>query len=153
MDLHQLNYMFQHRALPHFFYTQKEAFVKLAVLCDGGELIFQLHRGLFEQEETPCPYTAEQYDAQTLTVGEGVRALKLTFPEPENTPLCYYSLLFYNDDFTHLLYFTVEKSLALFGDDRPVLCAWTPDGTHCNYGSCDVENGEDLKKCAEIFNA
>ena len=82
------------------------------------------------------------------SVDEKITVLKLTVPEPEDAPLCYRIYMIYNDGFTHVGYFTVEKGNGPVADDRHFLCSWDLQ-MHLNHGCCLPE--EELQRVLALY--
>lgn len=67
-----------------------------------------------------------------LTIGEA-KALVVTLPTPAAAAECWFVALVLPPDGA-LAYYTLELGARMDGEPRTVLCGWTADGIHRNYG-------------------
>lgn len=147
MDTHQIRYMFEHKLLPHWFFEEKDQFV--GMILHDKNVLYKIISDIFQKENVENPYSQEQFDMEAAKVTEDVMMMKIIFPEPEDEPLCYCSYLFFDQAFEKTSFFCIEKGNNM-GNMRPFICSWSPDGSHSNYGSCSVEDGQDYLKCADL---
>ncbi len=63
---------------------------KMELKCGSGPNYL-----IFEQEGVSNPYTEDDFDVIASKVTEDILMLKVTFPEPEEEPLCYCSYFFF----------------------------------------------------------
>ena len=143
---HSIRYFFEHRLMPDGFYKEKEKFIML--LLEDKEILFRIVDDLFNKQDFKNPYTTDQFDIGAAKLEDDVLILKVTFPEPEEEPLCYCSYMLFTTDFKKACYFCVEKG---HGEGFPFVCSWSSDGVHHNYGQCSLEEHDYLKKCMEVF--
>ena len=148
MDRHGIRYMFEHRLLPQWFFKEKERFVA-PILKDKG-ILFEVLDQIFRKENVDNPYSPEQFNSEAAKLTDEVLMVKITFPEPEEEPLCYCSYLFFDLAFEKIAYFCIERGNPA-GDDLPFVCSWTKEGTHLNHGHCTFEEHNDFLRCADIF--
>ncbi len=142
--------MFEHRLLPQWFFEETEKLVGLVLQNKG--ILYQIIDDIFAKEKVKNPYSASQFDMETAKLTDEVMMLKLTFPMPEEEPLCYCSYLFFNKGFEKLGFFCIEKGNALGNaKEEPFVCAWTQERSHVNYGTCTFENQNDFLRCADIY--
>ena len=147
MDRHGVRYVFEHRILPQWFYEDKEQFVGL--LLHDKNVLFRVINNIFEKEEVSNPYTEDDFGVIASKVTEDVLMIKITFPAPEEEPLCYCSYLFFDHDFEKINYFCIEKGNE-YGENYPFVCSWDEDG-HSNYGNCTFEEHNDFLRCADLY--
>lgn len=147
MNVHQIRYLVEHRLLPDFFYEKKGAFI--GMLLHDKENLYQIADSVFKQEGVENPYSSEQFVVESGKVDEKTLMVKLTYPEPEEAPLCYCSYLFFDSQFQHMGFFTLEKSYGL-PDGQVMLCTWTPD-SHANYGQYSYEDNAAFLRSLEIY--
>ena len=147
MDRHGVRYLFEHRLLPQFFFTETENFI--GTLLSEKDVLYRIIDSLFRKEDLENPYTAGQFSAEAAKITEQILMIKITFPKPEEAPLCYRTYLFFDTDFGKLGYYSVEKNSGII-DDEPFVCSWSRDGQHRNYGNCSLEDDEDFRRCLEI---
>lgn len=133
-ELGKLRYELEHRILPYQFYNNTKSFIR-AQLGEGGT--FGLYSYIFERAGLANPYTSADFSVNAGKVDEGIYLLTLRLPYPEYMPLCYRIHMVWDEEFGHLAYYTMERSLK---DD--FLCGWTADGVHTNYGP--VENPSNM---------
>ena len=151
MNLHDVNYYYQHKLLPRLFFEDREQFVGTA-LERGSTWFCNVHRELFEQFELAFPYSEEDYNIQPVKQEDGTLLLLFVPPAPEETPLCYCIILIFDPDFKKLAYYTLEKS----GSPSrrapgAYLCGWNAEECHMNYGPFDVEPKKALHRCLQIY--
>lgn len=152
MDLHQIRYLFEHKLLPLWFFEDKDKL--LGALLQDKDMLFKIINNIFEKEGVENPYSKEQFSVLPKRVAEDVMALKISFPEPEQEPLCYCCYLFFDKEFAKLRYYCVEKGQEVYGGERvvyPFICSWTQDGGHLNHGNCAMVDDGDFKRCVELY--
>ena len=108
MDRHGVRYLFEHRLLPQFFFTETENFI--GTLLSEKDVLYRIIDSLFRKEDLENPYTAGQFSAEAAKITEQILMIKITFPEPEEAPLCYRTYLFFDTDFGKLGCYSVEKN-------------------------------------------
>lgn len=148
MDRHSIRYMFEHKLLPGYFYSDTERLLKMILL--DKKVLFRIISDIFRGESVENPYKEEDFDAYPFKVTDEVRGVCINLPEPEEEPLCYRIYMIFNMTFDKLWYFTIEKGNEV-GEDYPFVCAWTAEGGHLNLGNCTFEKDNDLIRCLDIF--
>ncbi|MCR4647348.1 MAG: hypothetical protein K5695_18395 [Oscillospiraceae bacterium] len=151
MNLHDVNYYFQHKLMPELFYEDMAQFVG-TVLQQGSAWLCDVHRDLFEQGDLAFPYSEEDYAIQPVKYDDGTFILLISPPSPEETPLCYCIILIFDPDFSKPAFYTLEKS----GSPSrrapgAYLCGWDAEGCHMNYGPFDVDPKKALTRCLQIY--
>lgn len=146
MNQHEIRYLFEHRLLPQWFFKYQFSFI--GSLLQDKEILYRMIHDLFKEEGLENPYTPDQFQVTVSNLMDQM-SLKISFPEPEEEPLCYCSYLFFDKEFDNVSFFCIEKGNK---EDQmhPFLCSWTPDGTHLNHGRCTFENNDDFLRCAKI---
>ncbi len=147
MDRHGIRYTFEHRALPQWFFEDKEMFI--GTLLHDKNVLYRVINSMFEGEGVENPYIEDDFEVVVSKVTDDVKMLKIVFPEPEEEPLCYSSYMFFDDNFEKISYFCIEKGNT-YGEDYPFVCSWTKEGEHENYGNCTFEKYDDFLRCADI---
>jgi len=147
---HEIRYQLEHVLLPKKFYYDKIDFV--CSLLNDRAYLFNMIDEMFKVLNLTNPYQISDFNVQELKLGEEVMVIKLTFPEPEEEPLCYCCYLFFDTGFKNSEYYLVEMG-KIFDNTEPFICSWKPDGTYNKYGTCSLENGEDYAKCKEYYLA
>lgn len=148
MNRHKIRYMFEHRLLPHWFFENKLSFI--GMLLREKEILYRILNDIFEKEEEENPYTVDMFKVSSLKIADEIMMVKISFPEPEEEPLCYCSYLFFDKAFEKLGYFCIEKGNEE-GGRCPFVCSWTREGAHRNYGQCSFENNGDFLRCSDIY--
>lgn len=88
-----------------------------------------------------APFDITDVDFKYCTVQDYPTVL-ITMPEPEGMTEAYFVAMILKididaDEFPEnpeFQYFTLEKGSEMDGTDRTVMCEWTADGKHMNYG-------------------
>ena len=104
---------------------------------------------MHEEQGLECPYTEDQFNVEAVKLSKDISLLIITFPEPEQGPLCYKSYLFFDEDFGRSMYFCIEKN----SENVPTVCAWNQNGEHAEYMACSFEDSDDFVKCSTIFKS
>ena len=137
-------YPFEHKLIPSAFYQKQDGFIK-AVLSNK-ELLYQILNDMFVENEIENPYTPEDVSISVIKLPDTLFVLKITYPEPEEVPLCYCSYIFFTPEFNHLAYFCVEK-----GEGHAFLCHWTQEESHENFGEVDLDEQAQILQCLNIY--
>lgn len=148
MNLHDALYIYEHKVLPTNFFNFKGDFV--ATILKRKEVLYKVFDGMLAEEGISNPYTEEHFRVDVLRSDAELMVLKITFPEPDDQPLCYYSYLFIDKELEKLRYFGVERGTGLGGVQK-YLCSWTPDGEHLNHGVYDPDENKGYRKCLTIY--
>lgn len=148
MKLSEARYILEHRLFPEWFFKDKLQFVG-AITDKDQTAMYDIMKKICEQENVKCTYKSEQYKSEVFKLDKDKLLVKLTFPEPENTPLCYRAYMIFNESFTEASYFTIEKSF----DNKAVLCAWDKKKTHLNYGMFDGGKKQEMLRVIEIHTS
>lgn len=101
---------------------------------------------MFIENEIENPYTPEDVPISVIKLHDTLFVLKITYPEPEEVPLCYCSYIFFTPEFNHLAYFCVEK-----GEGRAFLCRWTQESNHENFGEVAMDEQGQILQCLNIY--
>ena len=155
-------YMFEHKLIPLYCYERKEEFIQSVL--EEEQFLFHMLADQFYEYGIEMPYIANQFQVEKKTVSDTISVLKLTFPEPELSPLCYYSYIFFDKDFKTIQYFTIEKmedemdqifsylGLDDLDTEDVCVCGWTPWDMHMNYGIYEKDEEEGIfEKCLYIY--
>ncbi len=151
MDIkYKLGYFLEHGLLPKMFFNDKGKFVN-ALLSDKG-FLYRIAGRLYSEENALNPYHQEDFSVMSEAVSDEVMMIDIRFPEPEYEPLCYHAYLFYDKAFENTGYFCIEKAGSVSGDS-PFICSWTPEGKHVNYGTCTLDENENINRCKAVYLA
>lgn len=148
-SIHNVRYTLEHKVIPGWLYNEKETLVY--ALLSRDDLLYAVISDMLSEQGLLNPYSPGQFKAVPLEPEDDVCGIKIMFPEPEDEPLCYYAILFFDWNFTRLSYFTVERGND-FGRQRPFICGWDKNGTHLNYGSLEFDDDSILELCRSIHN-
>lgn len=145
MTIKDVRYMIEHRVLPGWFCSKKEQLIAI-LLQRQGNFIYSVMKDFCDKEEIECPYEESMFQVDAYDMGEGLKMIKLTMPEPEVVPACHCMYLLFTDDFEKAQYFTIEKEEPL-----PYLCSWDSEGSHASYGSIGVDEREQVERIVGLF--
>lgn len=137
-------YLFEHKLIPSVFYQKQDVFIK-AVLSNK-ELLYQILNDMFIENEIENPYTPEDVPISVIKLHDTLFVLKITYPEPEEVPLCYCSYIFFTPEFNHLAYFCVEK-----GEGHAFLCRWTQEESHEKFGEVAMDEQGQILQGLNIY--
>lgn len=137
-------YPFEHKLIPSVFYQKQDVFIK-AVLSNK-ELLYQILNDMFIENEIENPYTPEDVPISVIKLHDTLFVLKITYPEPEEVPLCYCSYIFFTPEFNHLAYFCVEK-----GEGYAFLCRWTQEESHEKFGEVAMDEQGQILQGLNIY--
>lgn len=148
MTVTEVRKAFEHGLLPGGFYQDKKNFI--GMILNNNGVLFEILDGMFKENGVENPYKADQISVVPAKLGDGISMLKISFPEPEEEPLCYWSYLFFDEKFEKMLYFCIEKTN---GGPLPLVGAWTDDRQHLSFGNCMFEDNDDFRMCSTVFKS
>ena len=146
MILKQARYTLEHKALPLFYFRDKNAFM-LSLLESKGELLYDVMNDFCDKMECENTYKKEDYKVEALNVNEEVKIVRVTMPDPRIELECKYVYFMFDLEFEKMNYFTVEKA----SRGTAFLCGWDEHKNHLNYGFCSEDLDEQLQKIIEIY--
>ena len=149
MNPGDLLYQYEHVIIPGLFYKHGAAFLQIA-LTRQDEALFGMLEALFKETKTENPYRREDFKAELYESSDEYTSVKIRYPNPERDPLCYCCYLFADSEGEKLRCYTVEKD-TFEDEENKMLCAWSQEHRHSNYGLCSSEDYADYKKCVELF--
>lgn len=130
------HYLYAHRVLPTLFYQNPQHFLSILITDGIAFLRFFWDRTLQDQGDEPrTPPQGMNYETRGLDDGTVIAIIEL--PPPERMAEAYFVAAVFHEADPHPLmrYFTLELGLSLFENTpRTVLCEWTADGKHLNFG-------------------
>ncbi len=143
MGSNRTRYKLEHVVLPHAFYHGTG---DSRLLFSSTEDFLHSVVSVRTKAGLDDPY-GKEVKAQGIKIPDGITAVAVTLPEPEEETQCAYIFLL-QDASGKAGYYTVEG-----GNDgnMPFLCSWSPNGVHANYGRCTRDMEESLKTCVQIF--
>ncbi len=127
------HYLFAHRILPEFFFRDTDRLF-LALRENPTETLVGIWDKLGESLAVEDRLPADGLSAECRDTDDGMRMCTVTLPEAQVLPEAIFAVLAIRGK--ERWYLTYERTLvpdALL-EERAVLCAWTSDGTHLNYG-------------------
>jgi hypothetical protein len=137
------HYALAHYALRSAAFGDPLAYLGILASPDAREFLAQMLRSVSEHCENEEPeFAAEDIAVHPVRVGRYPCAV-VELPRPRAVAEAYFTaavLLADLQDRTpesaplELRYFTLEKGVVLAGPSRTVLCEWTSEGSHANYG-------------------
>ena len=138
------HYTFAHQALPSVAFSRPVAFLGVLASPDARRFLADLLHDVTEhcKEHEPNPdFTADDVAVHVARVGPYPCAV-LEMPPPRAMPEAYFVaavlLAPYDQEVPRdvkLRYFTLEKSGPLVPGGLAVLCEWTADRAHSNFGA------------------
>lgn len=156
----EARYYLEHQLLPKLFYEGTIGFVNAALKEES--YLYDICREVFQAGELTCPYTREQFSVKLVRASEKEDnrdyLIVLEFPEPEEPILCHRAIGVFDMDFdtnvvfTKAHYYTVEKTYAEWAD-VPVLCGWTKENVHENFGLIDHDVVKQLEKALALYDS
>ena len=146
MNLSEARYILEHNLFPQWFFSDRLNFAG-AVVQKENNVPYDVMKNICKNEGVECKYKPEQYKVEFFKLDNNSFLIKLSFPEPENTPLCYRAYMLFNEEFTQASYFTAERSF----DEKVVLCAWDKDKSHINYGLFNGNEKQEMLKVIELY--
>jgi hypothetical protein len=116
-------YAFQHRVLPKWTHRSDGAFYEALQKGVPQQLVATATKMVGEN-------FAKHIAVENTTQPEGVL---ITFEKPSEVPHCYFAFITKTAD--GFRYITLEKAMDITEDGtKSVICEWTADGAHRNYG-------------------
>lgn len=149
MQATDILYDFEHNVLPGGFFEYGSGFVG-SLLQKREKMLFGVLGDMFQNAGLDNPYSEVDFGLEVLEADEELVVIKILYPKPERTPLCYCGYLFVDKDFQKMRFFCLERD-DFMGKEDKILCEWTAKMEHFNYGACASEEQEDYKKCMEIY--
>ena len=132
MDENNIRYLVEHKILPQLFYGLKDKFVYALAIKEDA--LYGLVQSVYDENNIENPYTKEQFKIDCFTIFDFM-CNKITFPSPKKEPQCYYAYMFFDEEFNHMSYVTIEK-----GTDSSYMCLWDGNGDHVNNGSLSLDD-------------
>lgn len=136
--MHGARYALEHRLIPSQLYEGKMKF--LNAIVDPGNPLSKVFIDMMKEDNVENPYGEQPIKIDPFRIDHVIVA-HITFPEPEEEPLCYEGYALYDSKTDQAGYYCIEKG-GVFGD-APYLCGWNKEGLHSNYGLCP-DNQEEL---------
>jgi hypothetical protein len=132
------HYMYAHRVLPSLFFQDPERFLEI-LKKEGIPFLrfFWDKLGSSLDAGDTHPMHGVNYETRVLENGTVITLIEL--PKPEHVTEAYFVALVFRplgaSGESIQRYFTLEYGMSLFeSGERSVLCEWTIDNRHVNYG-------------------
>ena len=151
----KIRYHLEHRLLPKLLYSEEKGTRNLMKLIEEkGAFFIEKLNMLGRDKDYECPYSESDFvfDQWLVPVKDkdaAFMALQIQMPEPERAPLCYKIIICFDLHFSHIWYFTVEKSTKV----PAMICSWIPEGIHLNHGSAPESDVELRETVYEIYSS
>lgn len=146
MDIKEIRYLFEHRLLPQWLYREKETLISVLLQKDKN-MAFQIFSDICKKENVEMPYKEEQYRIIPYGLSDKAAAVCLQLPSAEVSPQCERVYFVFDQEKEKFAFYSVEKGAF----DYNVLCGWSEDGGHLNYGKCPEDENEELKRLLDLF--
>ena len=128
----QVRYAFEHNMLPRFFYEVPDRM--LEIVSDPG--LYAMWASIATENGVDPTYPEADYVTHVYDLDDGGTLVQVELPAPDANLLCYRIYFYYNPATGQAGYYTAESDT--FTPDACFICAWGREGTHFNYGACDV---------------
>ena len=126
-------YLMEHKILPELILGDDGSHVINLILRDKEKFFVGMYCCLHAEQNDKdymCPYSPENFQVESFSLGNNTFMIKVKMPEPEKSPLCTMIAIIHDNLMDSRRYLTVEKSFE--GED--MLCEWE-NMTHMNYGA------------------
>ena len=146
-DLKKARYNFEHKMLPEMLHSYKSSIIN-ALLDKRGEMFSVYYSMNFPNDDSV--FSSEDFTVTPKRVVSGDKMLYIVvadMPKPAYPLECrrIYFCIETSSEIT--AYYTSELSLL----GGYMLCAWTPDGIHLNYGSSKDNAEEEFRQVGKFF--
>ena len=145
---YEVRYFLEHKALPRALYHSREHLMASLLGRRNRAMMDFYAKAERSNPDYTCPYTSEQFSLiyrEYIEHSHTVFIIRLGMPKPERSPLCRGVYLCFADDRCEDAYFTSELSPA----GKYLLCAWTADEAHLNYGET---TDDEFATVAKLFS-
>lgn len=135
-NINDLLYYLEHRFLPETFFNEKYDLFR--TMYENPQLLWHVFDDLCAQEGLENPYRQPDFSITLRRSGDKWQGALLKFPIPAAEALCYEEYLFADGDPMHKGCYTLEYDVLQTVKSEEVggvLCAWTAQRQHINYGS------------------
>ena len=99
------------------------------------------------------PYRREQFIQRIIELQDGIRVLKISFPDVREASFCRRIYAFLSEDNKKPGYYCIENGSGEYPED-PFLSEWIPYGksySYYIYNSEGLTSENELQKCTEIY--
>lgn len=130
------HYFYAHRVLPTLFFQNPQQFLSI-LTNDGLAFLRFFWDRTFENESADDIVPPDGMNYETRALEDGTIITIIELPEPDRVAEAYFVAPVFREVAEQPLmrYFTLELGAsALDNRKRTVLCEWTSDGKHLNFG-------------------
>ena len=141
----------EHCALRDFYYHDPAHFSE--VMLSVPNVVFNIINSRCQEAEQSNPYLPDQFVASIIESPDGVRALKITFPEIKESTFCRSVYAFLSEDNKKPGYYCIEFSSKGM-KENPFISEWFPYGksyTYMIYNSEGLTQENEFLKCVELY--
>jgi hypothetical protein len=152
------HYALAHYVLRSVAFDDPLAYLGILASPDAHKFLAHLLRSVSERCKNEQPdFAAEDIAIHPVRVGQYPCAV-IELPQPRATAEAYFTAAVLLADLQDqvpesaqrkLRYFTLEKGFVLNGPPRTVLCEWTSEGSHVNYGDGPLPQLEAFVRAVE----
>lgn len=118
----QLRYQVEHVFFRDFFFKNGTGLID-ALLEPHG--IGSVYCTALKEMRAHPKYYDDEFGLESMKTDEGNYMVSCRLPKPEHIGLCYRMHFIFNADFSHLAYYTVERTA-----EGAELCLWDSEGNH-----------------------
>ena len=146
----EARYYMEHKALPKALYNEGPRLLA-AFLCGTDSAMVDFYRKAEKANpEYICPYNNNDFSVISQTYKRGqdsVLVVRIGMPKPEAVPLCRAIYLCYGSRSGFEFYLTSELS----EDGGFLLCGWSRENMHFNFGAAPEKNSAEMDRAADLF--
>ena len=128
-------YQLEHMILRQWILGENGAAVLSSVIEQKGDFFAGLFQAMHKDEaHYTCPYSPDDFKVQGVRLARENQeklVLQIQMPRPERVTLCSSVYIVHDDRLENRRYITTELSHS----GGLIICEWTKDGGHVNYGT------------------
>jgi hypothetical protein len=143
---HDARYYFEHDLLPRFFFENGLDFMG-AIANKEDNVLNKVFLDILEKSNLDNLYGDNPIQIEPFAVKD-IYIAHLTFPNPEDEPLCYETFMIYNIETNICGFYCIEKGSK---ENQRFLCEWTKETQHLNYGVCSNDTEEVIIDILKLF--
>ena len=151
MDTNKIRHRFEHGALRDFYFEDPDHFAE--VLLYKRESLYWIMDGFYKSNGAKIPYRPEQVSAGLVKRSDGICAVKISLPYPEESALCYRIYAFLDAKDHKPGYFCMERFLH-GGEDHVYISQWHYTGKTyvlLGYAGRPSTQEEEFAVCADYY--
>ena len=132
VPLERARYHFEHSALPRYFYEDPATMLDVM----GSTGAYRLWCALADENGVAYPYLEEDFSENRFVSDGGTVVMQVVLPKPEVSGQCWRVYFVYDPGTGAAGYYTAELEDLL--GEACMICGWTKDRVHANYGGAPV---------------